>query len=420
MFSFLRKIFGREQRDAGDGGVMTYEEVFGTPSTNTNAGQTVNASQAMRLTTFHACVRLLSETIASLPLNVYRRDGDRKEIARDHYLHKLLHDESHSALGMSAMTYREICQSHLCIYGNSYTAYERTRSGRVLFLQPVHPNNVEVEIEGKKITYKIDRKPWPTDQMLHVKALATFDGITGIAPVAYLRQTLGAALASEEYGQRFFVNDGTSQIVAEMPGKVDPDDKKRFREEWKKYHTGENRHMPAIADQGVKIHTLDITPEDLQFLESRKFSVEEIARIFRIPLVLIGHTEKTTSWGTGVEQLMIGFVTHTLRPWFVRWEQEVNRTLLTKAERQEYFVEFNAEGLLRGDIKTRYEAYHIGINDGLMTRETVQNIENLPTYTGSDKPLIPMNMQLLDENGKPIAEEPDESGNVQQMNTGAA
>lgn len=360
------------------------------------SGVTVNESTAMRCTAVYAAVRILAETIASLPLPVYRRlPGGGKERAHDHPLYRILHDQANEE--MTSFVWRETLMGHLALWGNAYSEIERNQAGEVIGLWPLRPDRTWPERDPKsgKLVYKTllpDGKGvvLPADRVLHIPGLS-FDGLVGYSPIRLAREAIGLALAAEEFGARFFANDARPGGVLEHPGKLSQEAHERLRKSWEEMHQGlSKKHRIAILEEGMKFHEVSIPPEDAQFLETRKFQVTEIARIFRIPPHLLGDLERATF--SNIEHQSIEFVVHTIRPWLVRWEQAINTKLFSEAERRVYFAEFLVDGLLRGDIESRYRAYAIGRQNGWLSANDIRELENMNPIPGGDIYLIPLNM----------------------------
>ena len=323
----------------------------------------VSPSTALQVTAVFACVRILAETVAGLPLHVYRRlENGGKARAPDHYLYSLLHYLPNPE--MTSFEFREVMMGHVCTWGNAYAEIEFDRAGRVRALWPLRPDRMTVKrVNGRlQYIYKLSKPDSQgrteitlrDEQVFHVHGLGS-DGIVGYSPIHLARQAVGLALAAEEFGARFFGNDARPGVVLEHPGQLGDEAHKRLRESWESRHGGlDKSHRVAILEEGLKVHEIGLPPEDAQFLQTRKFQVSEIARMFRIPPHMIADLERATF--SNIEHQSLEFVIHTIRPWLVRWEQEIYRSLLTPQERKTYFAEFLVDGLLRGDIKSRYGA----------------------------------------------------------------
>ena len=313
------------------------------------AGKAVTEHSAMQMTAVYACVRILSEAIAGLPLHLYRYNDDGgKEKALEHPLYLLLHDEPNPE--MSSFVFRETLMTHLLLWGNAYAQIIRNGKGEVVALYPLMPNRMTVDrdSQGKLYySYQMSNSDAPTmtggtvilkpSDVLHVPGLG-FDGLVGYSPIAMAKNAIGLAIATEEFGAKFFANGATPGGLLEYPGTVkDPD---RVRESWNKGFSGsQNAGKVAILEEGMKYTPISIAPEQAQFLETRKFQINEIARIFRVPPHMVGDLEKSSF--SNIEQQSLEFVKYTLDPWVVRWEQAIQRTLLTAEEKKQYFVKFN-------------------------------------------------------------------------------
>ena len=369
------------------------------------SGKTVTERSAMQMTAVYSCVRILAEAIAGLPLHVYRYNSDGgKEKAIDHSLYLILHDEPNPE--MSSFVFRETLMTHLLLWGNAYAQIIRNSKGEVMALYPLMPNKMSVdrdengqlyyqylrsidEVGGKSETVILK----PTD-VLHIPGLG-FDGLVGYSPIAMAKNAIGLAIATEEYGAKFFANGATPGGLLEYPGTVkDPD---RVRESWNKGFSGsQNAGKVAILEEGMKYTPISIAPEQAQFLETRKFQINEIARIFRVPPHMVGDLEKSSF--SNIEQQSLEFVKYTLDPWVVRWEQSLSRALFTPEEKKKYFFKFNVEGLLRGDYQSRMNGYATARQNGWMSANDIRELENLdriPAEEGGDLYLINGNMLPL-------------------------
>lgn len=364
-------------------------EVFGLHPTASS--KSVTPETSMQVTAVFACVSLLSETIGSLPLMVYERLDLGKQRASDHPLYSVLHDEPNPE--QSSVDFRSTMMAFILLYGNSYAEIVRDGAGNVKQLWPLTPTRVNiVRNKAGKPFYTVDLPDkemavLQPDKVLHVR------NILGLSPIQQAREALGLSLSAEEYGARFFANDSRPGGILEHPGNLSTEAQARLKASFEASNRGlENRHRVAILEEGMKWHQIGMSPEDSQFLETRRFQTNEIARIFRVPPHMIGDVSGSTSWGTGIEQQTMGFVTYSLRSWLVRWEQEINRKLLTAEERKLYFAEFLVDGLLRGDIKTRYDAYAIARQNGWLNGNEIRRLENMNPVDGLDDYLVNGNM----------------------------
>ena len=369
----------------------------------TTSGKAVTERSAMQMTAVYSCVRILAEAIAGLPIHLYKYKPDGgKEKAIDHPLYLLLHDEPNPE--MSSFVFRETLMTHLLLWGNAYAQVIRNGRNEVVALYPLMPNKMTVDRDEHGHLYyeyqrSNDEAPTmkgstvilkPTD-VLHIPGLG-FDGLVGYSPIAMAKNAIGMAIACEEYGAKFFANGAAPGGVLEHPGTIK--DPQRVRESWQSTFGGSgNSNKIAVLEEGMKYTPIGISPEQAQFLETRKFQINEIARIFRVPPHMVGDLEKSSF--SNIEQQSLEFVKYTLDPWVIRWEQSIQRTLLTPEEKKSYYVKFNVEGLLRGDYQSRMNGYAIGRQNGWMSANDIRELENLdriPAAEGGDLYLINGNM----------------------------
>ena len=370
------------------------------------SGKAVTERSAMQMTAVYSCVRILAEAIAGLPLHLYTyKDDGGKEKAIGHPLYLLLHDEPNPE--MSSFVFRETLMTHLLLWGNAYAQIIRNGKGEVVALYPLMPNRMTVDRDSSGqlfYSYQMNNTDAPTmkagtvilkpSDVLHIPGLG-FDGLVGYSPIAMAKNAIGLAIATEEYGAKFFANGATPGGLLEYPGTVkDPD---RVRESWNKGFSGtQNAGKVAILEEGMKYTPISIAPEQAQFLETRKFQINEIARIFRVPPHMVGDLEKSSF--SNIEQQSLEFVKYTLDPWVVRWEQSLSRALFTPEEKKRYFFKFNVEGLLRGDYQSRMNGYATARQNGWMSANDIRELENLdriPAEEGGDLYLINGNMLPL-------------------------
>lgn len=374
------------------------------------AGKRVNERSAMQMTAVYSCVRILAEAVAGLPLHLYRyKEDGGKEKALDHPLYLLLHDEPNPE--MSSFVFRETLMTHLLLWGNAYAQIIRNGRGEVMALYPLMPDRMAVDRDDKgqlyyEYTTSADDAPIskgsivrlkPSD-VLHIPGLG-FDGLVGYSPIAMAKNAIGLAIATEEYGSKFFANGAQPSGVLEHPGTIK--DPQRVRDSWMSQFGGSaNSNKIAVLEEGLKYTPISISPEQAQFLETRKFQINEIARIFRVPPHMVGDLEKSSF--SNIEQQSLEFVKYTLKPWLVRWEQSIQRTLFSADEKKRYFVRFNVEGLLRGDYASRMNGYAVGRQNGWMSANDIRELENLdriPAEEGGDLYLINGNMTKLKDAG---------------------
>ena len=403
---FVSRILAPERRTYSAEDDYWYSPVGGVA---TKSGVNVTTDQAMRCATVFACVRILSESIGSVPCKLYKRlpDGG-KELALDHPLYGLVHDAPNA--NMSAMTFFETVMAHMSTRGNAYCPKKVNRLGRLQTLDIVQPIGVVTEVQSNgSLLYKVPTetgKPqiYNQEQMLHIPALA-WDGLRGMAPIEYARETVGLALAGEEFGARFFSNGANSGSMVTLPegARMDGEQTTKFIEDFGKAHNGLGKsHRTIVVPAGMTYTNVGIPPDQAQFLETRRFQKTDIASIFRVPLHLIQETEKASSWGTGIYQMTLAFIQYTLRPWAVRIEQALNRQLLSDKDRGVYFFEFNLDALLRGDLDKQGAYFMTAIQNGWLSRNEVREIINKNPIEGGDDYLIPLNMTVAGAEPPPV------------------
>ena len=295
------------------------------------------------------------------------------------------------------MVFREIMVGHLLAWGNFYGQMIWDENGTVTEIWPLRPDRMTVErVNGQRVytymTAEGKNRYFTADDILHIPAFG-FDGLIGYSRISLARNAIGLSIAAEKFGSKFFANDARPGVVLKHPGKLGDKAYEHLRSSWNDEHRGgDNRWKPAILEEGVSVETIGIPPEDAQFLQTRQFQVAEIARIFRVPPHMIGDVSRTTSWGTGIDSQEQGYVAHTLRPWTVRIEQSLSQQLLLEKDRQYQFFEHLFDGLVRGDLATRYSAYVQALNNGFMSPNEVRGRENMNPYAGGDVFYRPLNM----------------------------
>ena len=364
---------------------------FGT----SGSGKPVNANTAIQLSTVYACIRVISETIASLPLGVYKITETGNEKATDHPLFHLLHDEPNTE--MTSFVLREVMLVHLLLYGNSYCQIIRNGRNRISGLYPLLADKMTVDRDKHGVlTYSYTTNGGQTvtlspEEVLHIPGLG-FDGIMGYSPIALEKNAIGLGIASEEYGSKFFSNGARPSGILTHPNTVK--NPKALRESWNSAYGGSsNANRVAILEEGMKFEPLAVPNNEAQFLETRKFQVDEICRIFRVPPHLVGDLEHATF--SNIEHMSIDFAVHTIRPWLVRIEQSMNRALFSEQEKGRFNIQFNIDGLMRGDYKSRMEGYAIARQNGWMSANDIRELENLnpiPTEEGGNDYLVNGNM----------------------------
>ena len=425
----IKSLFGFGQaRDkpvdkAADAG---YSFLFG----RTTSGKPVNERTAMQTTAVYACVRILAEAVASLPLHVYEyQDDGGKKLVHDHPLYYLLHDEPNPE--MTSFVFRETLMSHLLIWGNAYAQIIRDGAGRVLGLYPLLPDKMEVQRDDRGNIFYVysrnsDENPMfkeygniklKAEDVLHIPGLG-FDGLIGYSPIAMAKNAVGMTLACEEYGASFFANGANPGGVLEHPGVLK--DPSKVRESWNSVYRGvNNAHKIAVLEEGMKYQQIGIPPEEAQFLETRKFQINEIARLYRIPPHMVGDLDKSSF--SNIEQQSLEFVKYTLDPWVIRWEQSLQRSLLLPGEKGKYFIKLNVDGLLRGDYQSRMNGYAVGRQNGWFSANDIREMENMnpiPDEQGGNLYLINGAMTKLEDAGAFAKTDTGQQNTPAQENSG--
>src|SRR5699024_88075 len=359
------------------------------------SGKSVTARSAVQLSTVYACVRVIAETVASLPLNVFESTDKGGVKALQHPLQHLLHDEPNPE--MTSFVWRETLLSHLLLWGNAYCQILRTGRNGIVGLYPLLPAPMEVDRDSRgQLTYTYTTGAGrmvrlDPAEVLHIPGLG-FDGVVGYSPIALEKSAVGLSIAAEEYGSKFFGNGAMPSGVLTHPNTVK--DPKRLRESWNAAYGGSaNSGKVDILEESMTFTPISIPNDAAQFLETRKFQVTESCRIFRVPPHMIGDLERATF--SNIESQNISFAVHTIRPWLVRIEQAINRALISENEKGRFYVQFNIDGLMRGDYKSRMEGYAIARQNGWMSANDIRALENLNPIAaeeGGDSYLVNGNM----------------------------
>lgn len=366
--------------------------VFG----QTLSGERVDEKSALQIATVYACVRLLAETVASLPLHLYKFTGtdDGKERAINHPLYKILYRQANPE--MTSFSFWEAMMMHLLLWGNAYAQIVRDGKNGILGLYPLLPENVEIDrAENGDLFYTYhaytDEVPgehdkdiiFQRDEILHIPGLG-FNGLVGFSPIAMMKNVLGTTLAVEKYGSVFFKNGAQPAGVLEHPGVLK--DPQKIRDNWMNAYGGVgNAHKVAVLEEGMQYKPISLPPEDSQFLSTREFGVEEICRIFRVPPHMVQDLKRATF--NNIEHQSIDFVMHTIMPWLVRIEKAIIKDVLFEEEQDQYFPKFNVDGLMRGDYQSRMNGYAVGFSSGFLSPNDIRRLENMdliPAEKGGD------------------------------------
>jgi len=387
-----------------------FEKIFTGPQSR--AGVDVNQYSAMHLTAVYACVRIISETVASLPLKIYRtKDNGGKEERQDHSLYTVLHDAPNEE--MTAMTFREMLQAHVLTWGNAYAYIMRDNTNRVTGLYPLMPNKTwpHRDPQTAQIIYWTGLPDgtfrWiPKQDVFHLRGLG-FDGMIGYSPIQMAREAIGLGLAAEEFGARFFGQGTHIGGFVQYPESLSDAAYQRLKESVNEQYKGLGKsHLLLLLEEGGSFERMGVSPNEAQFLESRKFQIQEISRIFRVPPHMLADLERATH--SNIEHQGIEFVTQTLRPWLVRWEQEIKFKLIKDAE---YFAEHSVEGLLRGDIQSRYQAYQIARQGGWMNADEIREKENMNPLPNEKGQIYWQPLNIVEAGTDPQEVQNDEDNN---------
>lgn len=361
------------------------------------AGPTVTPGNALTNTAVLACVRVITESLASLPLILYRQRGRSRERADNLGLYEVLHDQANPEL--TSFEYRELKLAHTLLWGNGYSEIEWNGAGEPVALWPLNPSVTEpVRVKGN--LYYVTQVggetiSLPAWRVHHLKGLSG-DGMRGYSMIRLAMNAIGLGLATEEFGGRFFSNGARPGVVLKHPGILSEKAYERLKNSWNAEHQGlSNAHRAKILEEGVDMQTLGIPPEEAQFLETRKFQLAEVARIFRVPAHMVNDLDHATF--SNIEHLSIQFVTHSLLPWMVRDEKAMRRDLLVGSQKKKLLIKYLVQALLRGDTISRYQAYSVGRQNGWLSTNDIREMEDMNPIDGGDVYLQPLNMTPIGE-----------------------
>ena len=378
-----------------------------------DSGVQVNQHTALQMSAVYACIRLLSETLAQLPLNIRRRTADGSELATNHPMFSILHNTPNP--WMTSFSWRNSVMSHCVGWGNGYSYIIRNQLGEPRALLPLLPDRTYPEIIDNRPTYQTQINEIPLDALpediLHVPALG-FDGLVGISPIALHRQSIGLGMAAQKFGAKMYSSGSMLSGVLKHPGRLkrkaerpdDPSPVDRLRKQWRDLYSGlDNAGSVAVLEEGMEFQKTAIDPVDAQYVELMKFQVADIARIFNVASHLVNDLDRATF--NNISELSLSFLRYTMTPWIVRWEQELNRKLFPGSNT--YYVKFNLQGLLRGTLTERKDYYKTAIEYGWLSRNEVRELEDLNRVDGLDEYLQPLNMGSGQDDGE--EEPPPES-----------
>lgn len=383
---------GEVQRNDRDGWMTRWGG-----GSKTSAGTVVTETSALTLPAVYAAISAISKPIASLPFRLYQTVDGRKRIASEHPMARAMQVRANDR--MTSNTLRKTVQAHALTWGNGYCEIERKRNGQAVALWPLLPDRTAPRLVDDVVRYHTNISGreviLPSEDVLHIHGLG-FDGLVGYSPIRLARETIGIGKATESFGAKFFGNDAKSGGVIMHPGKLSGQAKNNIRQDFEGQGGPDNAHRIKVMEEGMKWVSTTIPPDDSQFLATREFTVADVARMYDVPLFLLQSMEKSTTWGSGIEQMLIGFVQLTLTDWAVTWEQEMDFKTLTEAERAAgYFWKIDLRGLMRGDMAARAAYYGDGIADGWLLRSEARDLEDLDPVEGLDEPLVPLNMQTV-------------------------
>lgn len=383
--------------------VRTYRTEVGNLSGQA-AGQHVTVDTALQLSTVWACVRLIAETISTLPLFMFQKDGQLRKLAPNHPLYSLIHDQPNA--DMTAVEFWEAVVSQLCLWGNSYVLKSFNSLGNIIALTPLDPDKMTVRRSrtGAVIYLYADpngQKEYTERDIWHVKGFGT-DGLCGRSPIRNGLRSMGLATATEKASASTFTDGMRPTGVVIIKEFLKPDQRAQYKEKLKEGAIGTpaTGQVQLLENGATYQDTSGMNPDDAQMLETRQFNVEDLCRWFNVPPAMIGHGSAVSNWGTGREQIMLGFLAFVLRPYLVRIEQGIKKSLLRPEERARYFAEFSVEGLLRADSETRIRVYAQQVQNGLKTRNEIRALENDPPAPGGDELTVQSNLIPLTMLGK--------------------
>ncbi|QXO42235.1 phage portal protein [Morganella morganii] len=381
---------------------LTSGEFWQEWSGTSSSGKVVTADKAMQLSAVWSCVRLLSESISTLPLKIYKSQSDgSRALAKDHPVYRLLCKQPNAE--MTPSRFMLMVVASVCLRGNGFIE-KRYIGSRLVALHPLLPQNMVVK-RSKSGTLEYEytdpltqtKRPIPLKSMMHIRGFG-MDGICGMIPVQLGRDVIGSAMAVEESAAKIFENGLQSSgfLSAEMA--LDSDQRERIRKYIQQFVGSKNAGKIMVLEGGMKYNNVTMNPEAAQMLESRTFSIEEICRWFRVPPFMVGHMDKQSSWASSVEGMNMQFLTNTLRPLLINIEQEISRCLLNDDD--DFYAEFSVEGLLRADSAGRSAYYTTSLQNGWMSRNDVRRLENLPPIDGGDIYTVQLNLTPIDQLGK--------------------
>ena len=364
----------------------------------THSGEVVSVESTLQLDAAWACAKLVAETVGTLPCMVYETDG--ATVASEHPLYELLHDQPN--IDNTAVEFWEAITLSLQFYGNAF-AEKTINAGRITALRIIHPSKVTISRERGERVYTVaensSQRKLKEDQVFHVRGFGFGDDV-GLSTIAFARQTVGSAIAAEKTAGKMFANGMQPSGILTSDKVLTADQRAQLGKMLEQYAGSDRAGKVAVFEAGLTYQQLMFTPEDAQMLATRRFGVEQVCRWFGVPPIMVGHAaEGVTTWGSGVEQIILQFTKTGLRPILKRIEAAIRRDLLTKEDRKKIKVEFNLEGLLRGDTQARAAFYSTMVQNGIFTRNYCRKLENLPPIAGGDELTAQTNLAPLGQLG---------------------
>lgn len=397
MLGTLKRLFRKDADNSTlkDPAEWLAEALLG--GSRTASGVQVTSLKAMGVPTVFACVNRIAGTVASIPLNLYRRLPHGKELAVNHPLHYLMHDSPNSE--MTSVDLRHTMQSTLSLRNNACALLVRDGMGDLVEVKPIEPCDITWERdESKQLIYRVEGNVVPSSRILHLHGLSQ-NGVCGLDTVGTAREVIALAIALQDNAARFFGNGSRPGVILEHPNTLTDGVAKRIRESFESIYRGnQNAYRTAVLEEGMKVARSRSENKDSQFLESRRYQDNQICQVFGVPPHKVAILDRATF--SNIEQQNIEYVQDTILPQLRIWEQNLNRKLLTPEQRRLYFFEFNVDGLLRGDTKTRYESYNLAITSGWMNRNEVREKENMNRVEGLDEFLTPVAVAQPSSNDK--------------------
>lgn len=388
----------RAATQSGGGGVTIttaaqLSEYLSSGAGMSASGAAVTPETAMRVAAVFGCVRIISGAVATMPLALKRRvDARTRQDASDHSLWRVLRKRPNR--WMTPSGFRRMMTAHVLLRGNAYALIVRS-GNRVVELIPLHPDRVRVvQADDLGLVYTYTRKDGvqatlQQSEVFHLIGL-TLDGVNGVSVIQHARESIGLALTAEKHGNTMFANGTVLGAVLKHPKTIGKEAQEALQASLDRYRGAENAGKTLILEEGMDWTPLGMTAEDAQYIETRKFTRSDIAMFFGVPPHMIGDTEKSTSWGTGIEQQSLGFVAYTLQDWLTAWEETIGRDLISE---DDIYAKFNPAGLLRGDINSRYAAYSTARQWGWLSINDIRELEDLNPIENGDDYLQPMNME---------------------------